>query len=117
MDGGNSRRVGLTVLSANWRPNRRYRREAGPGCCGWLGCGLIGTQPNADRCELDESRIVGRELVVSGRGSAPEDQAPVLSFVHAGTPPPGKRVGSIDSETSYSQPSRHASWNGSHRTG
>ena len=26
---------------------------------GALGCGLISTQPNADRCELDESQIVG----------------------------------------------------------
>lgn len=35
----------------------------------------------------------------------------ILSFVHAGKPLPGKRVGSIYSETSYSQPSSHASWN------
>jgi hypothetical protein len=28
---------------------------------GTWGCALIGTQPNADRCELDESQIVGRE--------------------------------------------------------
>jgi hypothetical protein len=34
--------------------------------------------------------------------STPEDHAPVLFFVHAGTPLPGKEVGSTYSETSYS---------------
>ena len=35
-----------------------------------LRSGLLGTQPNADRCEPDESQIVGCKLVVSCRDTS-----------------------------------------------
>jgi hypothetical protein len=36
------------------------------------GCGLISARPNADGCELDEGKVVGRELVVAGRDALPD---------------------------------------------
>src|SRR5581483_8709431 len=38
-----------------------------PFAFGGLGRGLISTQPNSDRCEFDERKIVGCEFVAPGR--------------------------------------------------
>ena len=55
------------------------RPQAGPRVLGMTvnsrrkrGCGLISARPNADGCELDEGKVVGRELVVAGRDALPD---------------------------------------------